>query len=565
MKLKRIFSVALTIALMAALLVVPAFAADETLTLREDWRLTSDFDLNVPAGYTLTIGGQGKYHIYELGGRLLNSGGGTVAFMDGTILYPAAGDQDAEKITLDGIWDDNESNTLMTYRKAYKVTVAETEHGNVTVEKAVALPGDTVKFTITPSTGYQQDTVTATDGNGQSITVSNNAFAMPASDVTITVTFKALSGNAGSSGGGSSGSSSTTTETTKNPDGSTTTTVTNKTTGTVTETTKYPDGSSEVVETKKDGTVTTTSTDSDGNKTQTVENPDGTSETTVTNKDGSSSVTTVDGTGKTQAEVKLPAAVVEDAQGEAVTLPMPAVTATSDSAAAPTITVSLPGSSTSAKVEIPVANVTPGTVAVLVGEDGAETVIKTTVATENGVAVTLTDGETVKIVDNSKNFADVADNYWGADAVAFATSRELFNGTSSTTFSPNTPMTRSMIVTVLARLEGVDTDSGDTWYDAGRDWAMAAGISDGSNLDASLTREQLATMLYRYASEPAVSGTLTGYTDASAVSSYAAGAMAWAVENGIITGTTATILNPQGEATRAQVATMLMRFVTLTA
>ena len=366
-----------------------------------------------------------------------------------------------------------------------------------------------------------------------------------------------------SSGGG--GSSNTTTETTKNPDGSTTTTVTNKVTGTVTETTKFPDGSKEVVETKKDGTVTTTTTDTTGNKTQVVENTDGTKETTITNKDGSSSATTVDETGKTQAEVKLPAAVVEDAQGEAVTLPMPEVPITTDRETAPTVTVDLPGGG-SAKVEIPVEDVTPGTVAVIVKADGTEEVIKTSLTTENGVAVTLSDGDTVKVVDNSKTFEDVPATYWGAEAVDFATSRELFVGTSETTFAPDTAMTRAMIVTVLARFEGVDTTTGSTWYEAGQQWAMQNGVSDGSNMDASLTREQLVTMFYRYAQSKGYDTTQGGmaireYADFEQISDYAAEAMTWAVNTGIINGTSSTTISPQGPATRAQVATILMRFI----
>ena len=390
---------------------------------------------------------------------------------------------------------------------------------------------------------------------------SYTTFTMPDHSVVVEARWYAES----SSSGGSSGSSSTTTEITKNPDGSTTTTVTNKTTGTVTETTKWPDGSKEVIETKKDGTVTTTTTDTTGNKTQVVENTDGTKETTITNKDGSSSATTVDETGKTQAEVKLPAAVVEDAQGEAVTLPMPEVPVTTDRETAPTVTVDLP-SGTTAKVEIPVAEVTPGTVAVIVKADGTEEVIKTSLTTENGVAVTLSDGDTVKVVDNSKTFDDVSDNYWGAEAVAFASSRELFAGTSATTFSPDTAMTRAMIVTVLARFEGVDTTTGSTWYEAGQQWAMENGVSDGTNMDASLTREQLATMLYRYAQSKGYDTTQGGmaireYADFEQISDYAVEAMTWAVNTGLISGTSTTTLSPQGEATRAQVATILMRFI----
>lgn len=368
-----------------------------------------------------------------------------------------------------------------------------------------------------------------------------------------------------SSGGGSS--SNITTETTKNPDGSTTITVTNKVTGTVTETTKNPDGSKQVVETKKDGTVTTTTTDTAGNKTEVVENTDGSSQTTVTNKDGSGSVTVVDENGQVVSEATLSQSAVAAAQekGEAVALPMPEVPVTTGRETAPTVTVDLPVGG-SVKVEIPVAEVAPGTVAVLVKANGDEEIIKTSVTTEGGVAVTLSDGDTVKVVDNSKTFDDVADNYWGAEAVDFAVSRELFAGTSATTFAPDTAMTRAMIVTVLARFEGVDTTTGSTWYEAGQQWAMQNGISDGSNMEQGLTREQLATMLYRYAQSKGYDTTQGGmaireYADFEQISDYAVEAMTWAVNTGLISGTSTTTLSPQGLATRAQVATILMRFI----
>ena len=167
----------------------------------------------------------------------------------------------------------------------------------------------------------------------------------------------------------------------------------------------------------------------------------------------------------------------------------------------------------------------------------------------------------MKIVDNSKDFADVAESHWGADAVDFAASREIFDGTSETTFEPETAMTRAMVVTVLARLDGVDT-AGDVWYEAGAEWAKENGISDGTNLNAMVSREQLVTMLYRYAGSPEVEGQLAGYPDAESVSGYAEKAMIWAVENGIITGADGKIA-PQGDATRVQVAAILMRFIDL--
>lgn len=423
--------------------------------------------------------------------------------------------------------------------------ITKSDGSEIALADAVKTAGT---YTITWSNA---DDTTFPDGGNYAITLDNAG--------TLTVSTR-------SSGGGSSSSSGTTTETEKNPDGSTTTTVT-KPDGSTTETTKYPDGSKEVVETAKDGTVTTTTTDTAGNKTEVVENTDGSSKTTVDNKDGSGSVTLVDENGQVVSEATLSQAAVEAAQekGEAVALPMPSVPVTTDRETAATVTVDLP-SGTSAKVEIPVENVTSGTVAVIVKADGTEEVIKTSLTTENGVAVTLSDGDTVKIVDNSKAFDDVSDGYWAAEMIDFATSRELFAGTSETTFSPNTAMSRAMIVTVLARLDGVDTTTGSAWYEAGQQWAIANGVSDGTNMDQGLSREQLAAMLYRYAQGKGYDTTQGGmavreYADFEQISDYAIEAMTWAVNTGIISGTSGTTLSPQGPATRAQVATILMRFI----
>ena len=99
------------------------------------------------------------------------------------------------------------------------------------------------------------------------------------------------------------------------------------------------------------------------------------------------------------------------------------------------------------------------------------------------------------------------------------------------------------------------------WYEAGQKWAVANGISDGTNMGQGLTREQLALMLYRYAGEPAVSGDLSGYADGASVNSWATQAVTWAVQEGLISGVGNNTLNPQGQASRAQVATILTRFI----
>ena len=115
---------------------------------------------------------------------------------------------------------------------------------------------------------------------------------------------------------------------------------------------------------------------------------------------------------------------------------------------------------------------------------------------------------------------------------------------------------------ILARVDG-ETVTGTNWLETARTWAMANGVSDGENANGYVTREQLATMLWRYAGEPASNYSLGAYTDADSVSSWAEPAMRWAVENGIITGVTESTLVPQGGATRAQAAVMLMRFAEL--
>lgn len=161
------------------------------------------------------------------------------------------------------------------------------------------------------------------------------------------------------------------------------------------------------------------------------------------------------------------------------------------------------------------------------------------------------------------SFTDVPAGSWYEEAVNYVHEKGLMNGTSSNAFSPNANTTRGMIVTILARVEGVNTN-GTPWYAAGQKWAMDNGISDGTNMPGVITREQLATILYRYAKQKGYdvskSTALTGFSDADKVSGYAAEAMQWAVAEGLLQGSNGK-LNPQGSATRAQVATILMRFM----
>lgn len=164
-------------------------------------------------------------------------------------------------------------------------------------------------------------------------------------------------------------------------------------------------------------------------------------------------------------------------------------------------------------------------------------------------------------------FTDVPETHWAHDAIEYVVDEGLFAGTSSTTFNPEGTMTRAMLWVVLARMDDVNTNasSGEAWYQPGLDWAVENGISDGTNPNNNITREQFASMLYRYAENAgeditADTSELNKFIDTINIASYALEPLAWAVENGIVSGTSSDTISPAGNATRAQVATMLMRY-----
>ncbi len=160
-------------------------------------------------------------------------------------------------------------------------------------------------------------------------------------------------------------------------------------------------------------------------------------------------------------------------------------------------------------------------------------------------------------------FIDVNERDWFYDAVVYVYNEGMMSGIEADVFSPDGSMTRAMFWTVLARIDGADTSGGLEWYSAAQKWAISEGVSDGTEPNALITREQLATMLWRYAGEPEGNSTLDGFTDSGSVSYWAYDALVWAVENGIVTGMGDGILAPQGTATRAQAATMFMRYMSV--
>ena len=324
-------------------------------------------------------------------------------------------------------------------------------------------------------------------------------------------------------------------------------------TGTVTN----PDGSVTKTETKSDGTVVETTTGKDGSVSKTETKPDGSSVTENKAADGSTGTVKTDKHGQTTAETTLSSKAIETAKrnGEAVKAPVE-VKATRDSDTAPTVKIELPRNSGETKVEIPVSNVKPGTVAVLVHADGTEEIVKNSLPTEDGIQLTVNGGATVKIVDNSKDFIDTR-SHWAKDAIDFVSARELVNGMNDSIYAPNNSTTRAQLWTILARQNDADLNGGNTWYEKAQLWSKNKGISDGTEPNAAINRAQMVTMLWRTVGQPTAGGT-ANFTDVPA-DSYYASAVAWAVENGITDGVGDGRFDPAATCTRAQIATFLWR------
>lgn len=197
-----------------------------------------------------------------------------------------------------------------------------------------------------------------------------------------------------------------------------------------------------------------------------------------------------------------------------------------------------------------------------VGPDGAQLALRSLgggkyAFTMPGGKVTV---NAVFVQGEGLGFTDVAPGAWYYDAVAYVSENGLMNGVDTGIFDPDGSLTRAMVWTILARIEGADTEGGETWYAKARDWAMETGVSDGTDAMGAITREQLVTMLWRSRGEPVVNFLLTA-RDADSISSWAYEAMRWAVSEGIIEGDENGFISPAATATRAQAAAIIMRFI----
>lgn len=461
MKLKRYLLFLLSLTLLASLLAVPALAEDtqKTLPLREDWRLTSDLDLAVPEGTTLTITGNGHY-IYEFTGQLTNSGLGKVVFSEGTILYPAGSSAPCDTST---------SNQLMMDRQPHKVTVGGMEHGTVVASVATAKKGDSITLTIRPDAGYQLCTltVTATEAVESAVTVSGSGssrmFSMPASDVAIAATFTAEGAPAAPVFSCGSGI--------------------------------YFTRQSVKISCETEGAVIYYTTDGS--------EPSATNGILYTGEAITISTTTT-----------LKAVAVKGGVYSAVTSARYTI---AGSSGIPGIVV--PGSQTVSFTDVSKSDyyyeavlwaaengVTNGTSATTFDPDMAVT---------RGQLVTfLWRAHGAPAVTGTNPFADVRESDYYYEAVLWAVQKGVTNGTGAAAFDPDAVVTRAQAVTFLWRAAGSPAASGSSFGDVAAGayyadavaWAVANGITNGTSgstfsPDMAVSRAQAVTFLYRQSQE----------------------------------------------------------------
>ena len=367
---------------------------------------------------------------------------------------------------------------LKIYEALYDVTVSTATNGSVDVDyNENVYPGQTITITVTPEEGYELDTLTVTAGE-ESVPVSNNQFKMPASDVTISATFK--------------------------------------------------EDTPDEPELEKHEVRITPVTHGD----------------VVSDKAAAAAGETVTITVDPDSGYRLADLTVKDSSG----------------------------------TELELKYIGNGKYTFEMPE-GAVTVDADFTRITNVKPPVDEPDEPEEPEKDELPFVDVEGGDWFYDSVYYVYTNGLMDGVSETQFAPNSNLTRGMVVTILYRLEGeprVTGSSGFTdvasgaWYADAVTWAAANGIVNGVSdtefaPNTDITREQLAAILFRYAEYKGydVSGrdSLTGYTDRGSISAYALDAMRWAVDEGLITGMTATTIVPQGTATRAQCAAMLMRFI----
>ena len=422
---------------------------EKTLTLREDWRLTNDLDLAIPEGTTLTIDGQGKYHIYEMGGTLQNSGLGKVRFVNGATLYPAERGETCDPAS---------SDALMEQRQPHKVTVAQPTNGSVTASSATAKEGETVTLTITADSGYEPADLNVTTADGTPITVTNNTFTMPAADVTVSATFRKV--DSGSSGGSG------------------------PTNYSITPPSAVANGTVQVSPSRasKGSTVTITVTPDQGYELSSL---------TVEDRQGKALDLTDKGDGTYTFTMPASSVSIQAAFREIV-----------DEVTPPFTDIREEDYYYDAVLWAVENGVTNGT--------GADTFSPDVTVSRAQMITFLWRAHGAPKATGSNPFTDVsADDYY-YDAVLWAVENGVTTGTGGDTFAPHAPVSRAQAVTFQWRAagspaasgSGFDDVAGDAWYTDAVTWAVSEEITNGTggnhfSPDAVVSRAQAVTFLYR--------------------------------------------------------------------
>ena len=338
---------------------------------------------------------------------------------------------------------------------------------------------------------------------------------------------------------------------------------------------------------KKTQTVTQTTTDAEGNETV---------EQTVTtenlNTEGSTGTTVTDGEGNVLSqEIVISQQATERAHAEnrPAQAPLRVTPVPEDKVnSTPPIHIRMPAMlfdkdgddyvtvSEMPKVEIQVTRTGPSIIGMIMDTLGRFFPVKE--SREGSIIVPVNGSGELVIADNPKEFTDVSAGSWYRDYVTFVAAREIFNGTGSGKFQPDQAMTRAMLAQVLYNFARDSAAGGGTvfsdvadgdWFNAAIGWAYEKGVVNGYGSrfgsQDSITRQDLATILYRYAKaagyDVSAAGSLSSFPDAGKVSDYAKEALQWAVGAGLVNGMDDGTLNPLGNATRAQVAAIMTRFV----
>ena len=597
--MKKLIPVLLILCLAVTMLPTTALAADKTLTLTEDWRLTSDLDLNVSVDDTLIIDGANRYYIYEMGGALQNNGGGTVYLKD-TFVY-AAGDNPAEDslaalsqaargVTVAAPAKDATALTLPAIA-GYGVNIKSSSNTSVISTNGSVIPPSsattvTLVLTLTDAAGNKADTA----------------------NIQITVPAK-TPGGSGTPTPEPTGSPSPSTPTpAPNGGGSSTPTSAPSIPGTGGVTVNYTKSGGDVTLALPDDKITEIIGKSNGKATFDLS---GVSDATAAVLPKTALDTLAKGgldveVGLPKGTVKLDTAalqsVISAAQDANVSVAVKTVAVSSLNAAQQAtvetgdkvVDISILSGTQNITSFDGVITATPpytGSIPVSVWHltsDG--TLEKLTSSYDEGsktVSFALPGHLSLYVLGQDTSvpawvnpFTDISKSDWFYGDVEFAVKNGLFNGTTTTTFSPDMSMTRGMLVTALGRLHGVDTGkyaassfedvAAGKFYTPYVEWAKETGIVNGVGNnrfapDNAISRQDLAVIVVRYAEYagkqfPAAQQDVT-FTDAAAIRDSAKSAVQTLYSNGIFQGDNNNRFNPQDSTTRAQVSAILHRFV----